>query len=219
MLRSIFRPYGTVWNLLNNITDALFLSLCWCFCCLPIFTIGAATTALYDSAAHGLRHKEPGIYRRFFRTFKNELKTASAVTLLWGVILLFGFYVLTLLNYLGQEDTTAALLAAGYQVLMLVPMTLFCWSAILLSRFADGFVDLTKNAFQVLLHHPLASLGIAVVARVAIWYCTGYPIALTFVPAVAAVGWTLFAEPVFQKYDGGLDDSSENDPSDEEQEE
>ena len=69
MFRSIFRPYGPVWNFFNAITDVLLLSLLWCGCSLPLITLGASTTALYDAAVHGIRYREPGVYRRFFRTF------------------------------------------------------------------------------------------------------------------------------------------------------
>lgn len=62
MFRSIFRPYGPVWNFFNAITDVLLLSLLWCLCSLPLITLGASTTALYDAAVHGIRYREPGLY-------------------------------------------------------------------------------------------------------------------------------------------------------------
>ena len=50
MGRSIFRPEGPIWNICNAITDTLQLSCLWCLCSLPLVTMGAATTALYDAA-------------------------------------------------------------------------------------------------------------------------------------------------------------------------
>ena len=94
MGRSIFRPEGPIWNICNAITDTLQLSCLWCLCSLPLVTMGAATTALYDAAVHGIRCQEGGTYRRFFRTFKAEFKTSLPVTLVWGTVLLFTVYVL-----------------------------------------------------------------------------------------------------------------------------
>lgn len=208
MFRSIFRPYGLVWNFFNAITDVLLLSLLWCGCSLPLITLGASTTALYDAAVHGIRYREPGVYRRFFRTFRREWKTSVPVTLLWGLILLFGLYVLALLEEAAAEETLAGLMAGGYRVLMGIPLTAACWSCMLLSRFTYRFRELTANALRFLPVHLLPSVAIGVFSWLVCWYCFHYPIALTFAPAVLAIGWSVVAEPVFQKYGGGLADDA-----------
>lgn len=213
MFRSIFRPDGPVWNFCNAITDVLLLSLLWCTCSLPLITLGASTTALYDAAVHGIRYREPGVYRRFFRTFRREWKTSVPVTLLWGAVLLFGFYVLALLDEAAAEETAAGLMAGGYRVLMGIPLTATCWSCMLLSRFTYQFRELTANAVRFLPVHLLQSLAIGAFTWLVCWYCFHYPIALTFAPAVAVIGWSLLAEPVFKKYGGGLGEESPSDES------
>lgn len=207
MFRSIFRPYGPVWNFFNAITDVLLLSLLWCACSLPLITLGASTTALYDAAVHGIRYREPGLYRRFFRTFRREWKTSVPVTLLWGLILLFGLYVLALLDEAAAEETVAGIMAGGYRVLMGIPLTAACWSCMLLSRFTYRFRELTVNAVRFLPVHLLPSVAVGVLSWLVCWYCFHYPIALTFAPAVMAIGWSLAAEPVFKKYGGGLENN------------
>lgn len=212
MLRSIFRPYGPVWNFCNTITDVLLLSLLWCGCSLPLITLCASTTALYDAAVHGIRYREPGLYRRFFRTFRREWKISVPVTLLWGAVLLFCVYVLALLDEAAAEETVAGLMAGGYRMLMGIPLTCACWSVMLLSRFAYSFRELTANALRFLPVHLPQSLAIGVFTWLVCWYCFHYPIALTFAPAVTVIGWSLAAEPIFKKYGGGLREES---PSDE----
>lgn len=204
MFRSIFKPYGIVWTLLNHVTDALLLSLLWCFCSLPLVTVGAATTALYDAAVHGMRYGEPGLYKRFLRTFKSELKTGLAVTLLWGAVLVFGSYVLALLRDAAVQSTAAGLMEGGYQVLLLLPLGAAVWSCVILSRFTYRFGALTKTALQFLLVHFPASAAIAVLVRLCVWFCTDYPLALTFAPALCVLGISFFAEPIFTKYGGGI---------------
>lgn len=204
MFRSVFRPYGLVWNILNVITDVLCLSLLWCFCCLPVLTAGAATTALYDSVVHGIRAKEEGCCRRFFRTFRAELKTSLAAGLFWGLVLGFGVYVLLLLHDLAPENRTAAMMEGGYLMLLLLPTAAACWSSLLLSRFTFRFRELTVTAVRFLFAHFLPSVGIGALAFFAVWYCVSYPIALTYAPAAAALGWSVLAEPVFRKYGSDL---------------
>lgn len=204
MGNSIFRPEGPVWNICNAITDTLLLSGLWCLCSLPLVTVGAATTALYDAAVHGIRCREAGTYKRFFRTFKSEFKTSVPVTLVWGGLLLFAVYVLALLDEAAAESTRAALMAGGYRVLMALVMSVFAWSCMLLSRFTYRFRALTANALRFLPAHLLPSLAVAAMTWAACWYVTRYPIGLLFAPGVLVIGWSLVAEPVFGKYNGSV---------------
>lgn len=205
MGRPLFRYDSPAWNICNAITDTLLLSGLWCLCSLPLITSGAATTALYDAAVHGIRYREPGTYRRFFRTFRAELKTGILISLLWGGILLFCSYVLALLDAAAAESTQAALMAGGYRVLMAVPMCAAAWSCMLLSRFTYRFRELTANALRFLPAHLLASIAVAALCWAVCWFCVNYPLGLCFAPAVAAIGWSLAAEPIFKKYGGGLE--------------
>ena len=204
MFKSIFRPEGLVWSMLNTITDVLVLSLLWCTCSLPLLTLGAASTALYDAVAHGIRNAEGGVYRRFFRTFRRELKTSLGTTLLWGGILALYVYVLALLDSLAPGDTKLTLLAGAYRVLMLLPLSAATWSAVLLSRFTFGFRELVITSVRFLPAHLIASAVLGGVTWLCVWFCANYALGLTFVPALMALGWTLPAEAVFQKHGGGL---------------
>ena len=88
-----------------SLTDILALSVLWLLCSIPVLTLGAATTALYDSVVRCIRYKMPRPYERFFRTFKNELVPGALLTLLtksmlfggllaleWGAYLLLDFF-------------------------------------------------------------------------------------------------------------------------------
>lgn len=205
MFRSIFRPYGLVWRILNTITDVLGLSLLWCLCSLPLVTMGAATTALYDAAVRGIRYREEVVYRRFFRTFRAELKTASLVTVVWGLILLLCSYILALLDGFAPDSRQAAIMAGGYRVLMGIPLTCACWSCAILSRFSHSFRSLTATAVRFLPAHLLSSVGIGLLTWGCLRFCREYLIAITYAPAVLMLAWSLFAEPVFRKYGGGLE--------------
>lgn len=62
-------------------------NLCWLLCSLPVVTMGAATTALYDvlMARRGMTYDTAFI--SFFRAFRRRWRTA---TLLWLPIILLG---------------------------------------------------------------------------------------------------------------------------------
>ena len=135
MFRSIFRPYGLVWTVLNTITDVVGLTLCWLLCCLPIVTVFPATAALYDAVVHGIRYREEGPYKRFFRTFRAEWKSGILSTLLWGAVLGFFGYLLAVLLTMARQDSGFSLYAGIYLAGMFLPIGAACWSAAIISRF------------------------------------------------------------------------------------
>lgn len=107
MLGRVFRYQGWLWRALNTLTDILALSVLWLLCSIPVLTLGAATTALYDSVVRCIRYKQSGPYERFFRTFKNELVPGLLLTLLWGAVAALGLWMLALLRQYSAEAPTA----------------------------------------------------------------------------------------------------------------
>ena len=76
-MNQIFNPENFFWKCFDKMADVLGLSLLWLLCSLPVITAGPACAALYDAAARCVRGGEPGPYRRFFRTFRQEFKSAA----------------------------------------------------------------------------------------------------------------------------------------------
>ena len=151
MFRSIFRPYGLVWTVLNTITDVVGLTLCWLLCCLPIVTVFPATAALYDAVVHGIRYREEGPYKRFFRTFRAEWKSGILSTLLWGAVLGFFGYLLAVLLTMARQDSGFSLYAGIYLAGMLLPIGAACWSAAIISPVHFFFPGSDGTAVRFLL--------------------------------------------------------------------
>ena len=202
MLQKIFAQEGFLWKGLNTLTDLIFLSVIWAFLCLPVITIGPATTALYDTAVHCIRRKEYGPYQRFFRTFRAEFKTACFSGLLWGVIILV--CVLTVRYLLALGETSRSALAAGiaYYVVLIVPMGAACWVFPLLSRFTFSFRQLNLTAVRMVFAFlPSTLILVLLTIEVLQWGLNEiYPFA--FMPAVTMLLWSLFIEKAFGRYEG-----------------
>lgn len=190
---------------MDTITDVLGLSLLWAVCSLPVVTLGASTTALYDAAVHGIRYKEGGAYRRFLRTFRNEWKPGILSTVLWGIILLLCGFVLSVLLYLGQSDSRIAIIAGVYFCFILLPIGTACWSSAILSRFTFSFRELSAMAFRFTLSYLPSTAAIALSTVGMIWFTVNYWLPIFFAPALTMLIWSLFAERIFRKYGGGLD--------------
>ena len=215
----LFSPDGLLWKILNILTDIFALSLIWLFCCLPIVTIGPATTALYDAVTHSIRYQETGPYRRFFRTFKADLKVSVPTTLLWLFLIVLGFFSLSYLKALSSDNHTAAIAFAVYYILMLFPLGCACWVFPILSRFTYGFKDLNLTALRIAIGYLPRTVILVLLTVELIQLCINYIFPSFFVPSCMMLLWGLFIEPVFTKLGGGLgkQKTQEEEPESEEE--
>ena len=123
MFGNMFNPMNGFWRGLGRVCDLVGLSICWTVCSLPVFTVGAATAALYDAVFHGVRKGEMGDYSRFFHTFRDNFKTATVVTLPFLALaagLFYMWYVAYVMAAGGSEAAMVWLYAC--RILLLVPL-------------------------------------------------------------------------------------------------
>ena len=203
-MSSFFRPEGTLWRILNTLTDIFALSLLWLFCCIPVVTIGSATTALYDAVVHCIRYGEAGPYRRFFRTFRADLAISIGTTVLWGIVLGFCFLSLNMMRSLGEASRPAAIASIAYYILLIFPIGAACWVFPILSRFTYSFRDLNFTALKVCIGFLPRTVIIVLITVALIMLCIQMIFPAFFVPACMMLLWSLFTEPVFAKLGGGL---------------
>ena len=62
---------------LSRIADLILLNLVFLVTCIPIFTIGAASAALYSVAFRLGTEREEGVFRCYFRAFRNNFKQGT----------------------------------------------------------------------------------------------------------------------------------------------
>jgi len=77
---------------LNKMTDLIILNIVYIIFCLPIFTIGAATTALYYVCIVSIRQGDGYVVKRFLESFKRNFKQATIIWLpLLAFMIIMGF--------------------------------------------------------------------------------------------------------------------------------
>lgn len=186
---------------MSKLVDVLGLSLLWLFCSLPLFTIGAATTALYDSVARCVRGGANGPFSRFFRTFRREFATSTAVAVAWGALLVvLGLLLRLLWNAAPAGPVSAVAAVACSLVFLLVPVGAVCWMFPLLSRFTFRPAGLMLAGLRFALGY-LPYTVVIVAAGTAAVLASGF---LWFpalvLPCLTALFWSVMMERAFRKY-------------------
>ena len=150
-------------QLLLKLCYACYLNLLWFVCSIPIFTIGASTTALYYASLKLVRGEENHIGRQFFHSFKENFKQA---TVLWLILLGIGLFLGAdgyIVYHLRASSTgtvavlwtliMALLIAAGV-VYVIVLTQIFP----LLASFSNTNLAMLKNSFLIGTHYLFATI-------------------------------------------------------------
>ena len=204
MLGKIFSTDSLLWKILNALTDIFALSVLWLLCSIPVLTIGASTAALYDSVVHTLRNKESKPYTRFFTTFKADFAVTAGSTVLHGVIIALFLMVLDYLREIAKISDNAVIAAAAYYIVTLIPLGSAFWVFPIFSRFTYSFKDLNLTSLRFCLAFLPRTAVIVLLIIETVNFCINYFFPVFFMPSVCALLCSLFIEPVFEKYGGGL---------------
>lgn len=204
-MKRFFSADSGLWQIFGFVGDTVVLSLLWLLCSAPLVTAGAACCALYDAVVACFRRQEPDYLRRFLRTFRREIKNALLPTLLWGAVLVGAWLAVVKLANAGGPVVTALLLAV-----YLLPLGCACWVFPLLSRFTLGFSALGANAVRLALGHIGASYAMALGCALSVVLTLRLLLLPLFVlPALLALWFSLFLEPVFRRYEEQAEDRAD----------
>lgn len=203
---NLFRPDGKAFAVLDRITDYAVLSLLWLVCCVPLVTIGAATSALYTITLRWQQQQDVSLFRDFFRAFRCNFKPGLVLSVLLLVaVLVLGTdgYLLAVGAVPGGRPVLFLLCALAMLVLMAASYVFA-----LLAFFDDPVRALVRNAVLMSLRYfprtvllLLTSFG-PLAAALACYQTTHLLLYLcvVFAPAVCARANAFILYPVFQKH-------------------
>ena len=130
---------------LSRLYDLAVLNLLFLLSCLPVFTAGAASAALYTVCFRMDTEKETGIFRSYFRAFRENFRQG---TLLWLLFLLFGGGCLANILLFSSRLPVLGIL---FRVLFALAVMIFSYVFPLLSRFSNDVRSTLKNAMALCL--------------------------------------------------------------------
>ena len=88
-MKNIFSPDSLLIKALTLLFDLMYLNLLFLICSIPIFTIGAAATALYAVLFQRIRGKEIKVGKTYFAEFKSNFRQATAFWVPFFLIVAF----------------------------------------------------------------------------------------------------------------------------------
>lgn len=143
----LFKIESPLFHILTRIIDIFLINVLFLLFCIPIFTIGAATTALYSVSMKMTRHEEKQILKDFFIAFKRSFVQS---TVIWMVLAATGVVILGNIFLLGHLSGLMKFFFAG----MILIFTMLYGSIVLfifpyVARFKDSLKVALKNALLI----------------------------------------------------------------------
>lgn len=163
-MRFLFDPESQIMQILSRFCDIVILNLVFLLTCIPIFTIGAANTALYDVVFRMDTDREGKMLPTYFHSFRENFRQS---TIVWLALLLFGvatYLNMTRFSVLGENSY---LLGYGLfivsMLVLVLEVFLFSYSFPLLSRFRNSTRQTAINALLLAIGNLPRTLVVAVI--------------------------------------------------------
>ncbi len=200
MFRNLLNPENGLMITLSQITDVIFLSLFWLVLCFPLVTAGPATAAMYDTVVRCFRKGETHSWQRFWKSFRQNLKTGIPATIAWGTaIWLLVRGVIALWNGAVAGSVAWPVFSGG----ALVALVLFGMLSVLfplLSRFETDFGRLFVNTALLSLSNMPRTLALGALYAASVWACLRWVWPVFLLPCLAALVGSFFIEPMLKPF-------------------
>jgi uncharacterized membrane protein YesL len=158
-MNNIFNLNSPVMQFLSKVFDLLILNLLWLICCIPIITIGPATTAMYYVAMKIADDEYSEVLRPFFHSFKQNFLQGIILELIFIVsgLLLFFDYRFCLLF----DGTTEKIMIGAFIFFGVVYLVIVSYTFPLLSQYSNTIGGTIKNALVLAMSKVITALEIS----------------------------------------------------------
>lgn len=202
MLSGFFNYDNPVWRFIGKFWDVILLSILWTICSIPVFTIGATTTAMYYVTLKLVRDEDGYTIRSFFKSFKENFKQATIIWLIFlaaGVILGFDLYFFIKI-FTGSAKVKMVMMSI-FLAMSFIYMAMFTYVFPLQSRFVNPVKRTIFNSFFMSIRHVFQTIGMIVIDLAVVF------LSFTYIPQLLIFGVALIAfinsymlAGIFKKY-------------------
>ncbi len=197
---SFFNLDNKLFQSVNKAVDCVTLSMLWLLCCIPVVTVGAASTAVYYTINKVIRHGRGYLWSEYWHAFRVNFKQATLAWLIVLATLAIMAIDSAFMRQLAESGQSTGILSIVFLVLFFLVLVWAGYVFSYLARFENSLWQTLKNsAFMAIVHLPwtLLVLVLVVVSCLAVYVI--FPLILV-VPAVYAMLLNQILEKIFKKY-------------------
>ena len=202
-MHALFNQDGPLFSFGEKLFDLIAVSLLWVILCIPIFTIGPATSALYYVAVKQVRKDRGSLLKNFFSSFRDGLRIGiplTSIVLIYTTIMVATVWLVNGTIDNGSLGTASSYLSSGAKALLVPLLFVLPYLAPVLSRFSLGVFAILKLCIVMSIRffwRTLLALALITGSVVLLWFI---PYLIIILPGVCALGCSFLIEPALRKY-------------------
>ena len=150
-MHSIFSPDSKIMLALTGLADLMILNLLFVATCIPVFTIGAASSALYTVCFRMIRQEEGHIISGYLRSFRENFRQGTGIWLILLLLAAVGALNLGWLDNIGGLMQTVMRLVTVMVLAILAFIHAYVFP--LQSQFRNTVKVTLSNAFLLSIGH------------------------------------------------------------------
>lgn len=144
-MQFLFSPDSKIMQFLSRLCDIAVLNLMFLLSCVPLVTIGAASTAMYSVVFAMDTDKEGGLFSTYFRSFRKNFWQSTIIFL--ALVLFGGASCMNVLIF-SRIGGWGGTVLSGLALLVLLVIVLTAAMVFpMISQFQNSTVAMVKNAF------------------------------------------------------------------------
>lgn len=182
---------------INKLVQMLYTGFLWFLCSIPIFTMGAATAALYQVLLKAVKNQEGYLGSSFLRAFRQNLKQGLQLGLpLQLAQIVFGFN-LFYYGVLGGERFWIQTMV--FAVLSLLTLATFAYVFAVMAKFENTAAGHFRMAVAVMVRYPGWTVGILILQALTVfltWFFMYFP--LLFIMGISGYMQAAIFDHIFQ---------------------
>lgn len=194
-LFSINSPFASA---VNKLVQMIWAGILWFVCSIPIVTIGAATTALYEVLLKMEKNQEGYVGVSFLRAFRENMRNATLVWLpLFAAEVVLGVNLFYYAVFGGGRFPVQSVVFA---VLLMLAVTLSGYVFPVLARFENTTAGTWRMAAVLAIRNPAWSaviLSVQLLTAVVCWFFLYFP--LLFIMGITGYFQAVIFNHIFDK--------------------
>lgn len=167
-----------------KVSSACCLNMLWFLCCIPIFTVGASTAALFRVTLKMAKDEDPKLIPEFLKGFRDNFKQATVLWLIMlalGSVLGFDGYILYHL-YQSTVGTLGVICTLGLALIIVAGIAyviILMYLFPLVASVKNTNFNMLKNALLIGIHYLFCTI-----LMFAIYFAMFFAVVAVFTPLI-----------------------------------
>lgn len=182
---------------MNWLWNVILLSILWLVCCIPVITIGAASTAAYYTASKVIRHHTGSIASEFFSSFRTNFRQSVSLTILF--LFLLGVVLAECVLIYSDPSFPLAFVYLFYVLALTVyGFSIYLWAC--LSRFSKTTFSFVSMSVVLVFRHLATTILLLLLHGMTFLAIFLMPWGVFFFPGICLYLQTFLMEKILLRY-------------------